>query len=109
MLATRLSVVSCVAPLAKVTTKVAVYISPARNGAVPVIDVELLIVEPGIIDPMNGPPSKVGTLLNETMLTLVMATVPESCTVTVSVDASPSLGIKLHHRAFMGIFIKRRA
>ena len=45
---------SCVAPLAYVTTKVAVYVSPARKGAVPEMDVELLIVEPGAIDLRNG-------------------------------------------------------
>ena len=84
---------SCVAPLAYVTTKVAVYVSPARNGVVPVIDVELLIVEPGAICPMNDFMGKVVVVpLNEVMLMLEMATVPESCTVTVSVAVLPEPG-----------------
>ncbi len=87
---------SCVAPLAYVTTKVAVYVSPARN--VPVMDVELLIVESGAIDLRNGfmPELKVVVEMvpNEEMLMLVMATVPESCTVTVSVALSPEPGIR---------------
>jgi hypothetical protein len=66
---------SCVAPLAYVTTKVAVYVSPARKGTVPEMDVELLIVEPGAIEPRKD--GIVGTpLLNEVMLTPMIATVP---------------------------------
>ena len=68
------------------------YVLPARN--VPVMVIELLIVEPGVIDPMNDFMGKVVVVpLNEVMLMLEMATVPEFCTVTVSV-APVELGIR---------------
>ena len=104
-LAVRLSVMPCVAPLAKVTTKVVVYFSPARNGAVPSIVNVLLFVELGDIVPTNG----CGMVLNgvgvvlvatpaplliEVMLTLEIATVPMFCTVTVSVALLPEPGIR---------------
>ncbi|MDG7041207.1 MAG: hypothetical protein JRN66_08140 [Nitrososphaerota archaeon] len=46
------------------------------------MDVVLLIVEPGTIDPRNGFTTceiLTAALLNEEMLTLLMTTVPESC------------------------------
>ncbi len=76
---------------------VAVYVTPAINGVFPMMVVELPIVEPGAIDPMNLKGVVILLVLrlfNEIIEMLVMALVPAFCIVMVSVAVLPAPGTR---------------